>query len=435
MILSIFSLLLLVIWGFLLLNLFNITNLEKLGLSYLIGVGLFTLLLFILYTIGIRFTSINTIFVYLTSFLILFLINYKLGRIKKNNIYFNLSFKTTTEKVLVGILFFIFISVLISGFYRPISSWDSISLYDFRSRMFLQTGGFEAMSWWSYYFSYPPLTSLAQYWMYVFKAGTAMPIHACFYIFFVLSSFGVFKRWMNNILALIFTLFIALAPELFLHGHLAYTNLPYTLFLVLGTIYLYLFFKSHRYSDIILGAILIGLSTWSRTVEPFWIIPLTLTIIYSLINKKIFPIIIYCLIFFSIQLPWKQFQFSVAQVGSSNPVTTAVSTTSEMIKMHDTNAFKTVFDYLNWVIFDYYKVFLFIPLLLIVKKIIHKEKIDWFFPIFIICSLLILVGGTYVFSKTQPTWNQIPDSARRMMLFIPPVSIFYLAFTFKNKIK
>lgn len=434
-ILAIISLILLIVLGFLFLNLFQITNFEKLGLSYLIGVGLFTFLLFALYTFGIRFTLVNSIIVYIVSTLILLTVNIKLGRLKLQKLSTDIVLKTPLEKLLGGIILVIFISVLISSFYWPISSWDSIALYDYRSKIFVQTGGFNAFTNLSYDLVYPLLTSLAQYWMYIFGATTAMPIHAGFYVFFVISAFAIFKRLSNTALSLMFALFIALSPELFLHGHLAYTNLPYSSYIVLGSVYVYLFSQKRHYSDLIIGAILIGLSTWCRTTEPFWIIPLGTVILFSLINKKIKPSIIYAAIFFCIQLPWRNFHPGNPNQIAYNPVSEISYNATYLASHINFEVIKSTAVFLWENVFNYYLIFFLIPILIFIKKIINKELSDLYFPLILLGYFGILITGTYVFALTQSYWDQIPGSAMRMMLFWPQLAIFFLAITISEKIK
>lgn len=434
-ILAIISILLLIVLGFLFLNLFQITKLEKLGLSYLVGVGLFTFLLFILYTFGVRFTIENSITVYIVTTLILLIANLKFGRLKLQKLSIDFGLETPLEKMLAGIILVIFLSVLTSSFYWPISSWDSIALYDYRSKIFYQTGGMNALVNLSYDLVYPLLTSLAQYWMYIFGSTSAMPIHASFYVFYVISSFAIFKRFSSTVFSLIFALFIALSPELFLHGHLAYTNLPFSIFIVLGSVYVYLFTKSHNYSDLIISAISIGLSTWSRTTEPFWMIPLWTVLLFSLINKKIIPSIIYMIIFFCIQLPWRNFHPGNLSQVAYNPVFDISNNATYLAYHINLKVISSIISFLWINVFKYYLIFFIIPILLVLKKIINKDLHDLYYPLMLLGYFGILIAGTYVFALTQSYWDQIPGSAMRMMLFWPQLSIFFLGITIIEKTK
>lgn len=415
---------LLILIGYLFLNIFNLSNEEKWGNSYLIGTGLFTFLLFISYLFGLSFFYYQTTIIYLIIFIVIVALNLRLKKkfcIPKINFY------------LIP-LFILFASTIFSGFYWPITSWDSISLYDYRSQLMLKSGSLESLSSLGYDLGYPMLTSIGQYWLYIFGSNTGMPLHAFFYVFFCLASFAFFKRILKGNYIYLFTYFLALSHNLFLHSRIAYTNLPYTAFITLSVAYLYLYQKSSRISDLQLSAIYIGLTTWTRTYEPFWVILLGMAILFSLLKKKLVPIIIYLATFFSIQLPWKYY-YSLRLNTTSNPVGEVISNISTVNSLSKDNSglIIIVLVYLKEVIFDYYKFFIFIALLALLSTLNKRFKIEnLIYPMFLIGSVVMLIGGTYIMANSTDYWNQIPSSTRRMMLFLPTISIFYLSTTIRD---
>ena len=146
--------------------------LERLGISYLLGLGIMTLLMFCYSTLGIKITLNST----LIALVILVLVVFLLSKIFKREISLDLSKlltpiieASTFEKVMVVIIAGLGIASLVITTYFPVYIWDALAIYDFRGKIIAHEGFYTQIA--SNYFwfkGYPLFTSLSHTLVYLF---------------------------------------------------------------------------------------------------------------------------------------------------------------------------------------------------------------------------------------------------------------------------
>src|SRR3989344_396309 len=137
---------------------------ERIGVSFLLGVGVFTFLMFCYSTLGVKITLISTL-----AALILFnFLGYLLVRILHRKIYLKVGVRdvinkmSRLEKIFVGVISTLGIASLVFTVYYPVNIWDALALYDFRAKVIFDTGYFTQIAGNFYYFvQYPLFTSLS----------------------------------------------------------------------------------------------------------------------------------------------------------------------------------------------------------------------------------------------------------------------------------
>jgi hypothetical protein len=415
------------LFGYLLSGLFLEEKLERLSLSFILGLGVFTLCWFLLNLVGIPFTLFSGLGLVTILSIILFglskLIHRKKEKKTEKSILAYFKNMDLTEKVFVAVVIFLFLSSILGDLYWPVRHWDSLTLYDFRARIFAEIGFMTKAISDGGFFGYPLLTSLSHTLVYL--SGFANPsfIYSFFYMSFVINVFVNLKKLkVERVLVLFLTLLIAVSPRIFDHSLTAYTNLPYLTYLVLGSIYLYFGIKNKNIGSFVLSAILIGLSTWTRSAEPFWLSCVLVAIIYSLINKKWLWPIFYILSLASIMLPWRYFQASYQQ-GTANVAGQIVSASYIAAKGLQFAPLKATFDFVKTnVIYAYMGLFVLLALMLVYKLV--KKSTEWLLFSLVILNLGLVFAGTLVFVRSILYWQDIPDSLSRMIMFLPPLIIF-----------
>lgn len=408
----------------------NAEFLELLSLGFFIGSGLFTFLWFILNWFGIPYTLVSGLA--LLAFLILLDVCFEkffLKRELKKKIFFDFSYfkkLNLVDKSLLVIIVFLCVSALVQTVYWPIRYWDSMVLYDFRAKVFTQTGFMQDAIARGYFFGYPLFTSLAHTWVYVIGGDNPSFLYGLFYLsFIVLFFFNIKKLNLKRILVLALTLSVAISPRLFDHTQWAYTNLPYSIYIILGSIYLYFGIKQKNFGSFIVSAILIGLSTWTRTAEPFWLSCIVMVVVASLFIRKWLWPFVYTALVTLIMIPWRFFQASYNE-GSTNVASQVVSTTSAVAQNLQLSILKPTFDFFMTNVIKMYLIyFVLLGIIILIKLIIKSRK--WLFTFLIIVNLGLAFAGTLIFVKYQPYWQEIPDSLARMMMFIPSLVIFLFA--------
>ena len=408
---------------------------ESIGLSYLIGIGLFTNILFVLnYYMKIAYNGFNSIII-LFVLLIIFAV-FAVRRFKENKVVFikvKLSKFTFLEKSIVIMIFIFLISSLINSLYWPITDWDALTLYDFRAKIILQNQYLNNILKGTYYTGYPMLTSIAHYWVYLSGFKTPMIVYFLFYLSLISVCYHQFSQYLSQKNTIIFTLLVALSPPLYEHSTTAYTNLPYSIYLVLGSIYLINGIVDRQRDSILISALLLGISTWTRSVEPFWILPVPLLLIDFVKYRNAKTFILWILIFSSFLLPWKYFQTHFTNADPSSKLISESSLFVNIINNLNIKQTLTVVNYLWQYIVMYYPHFFVIFVLILINSFTIKNKKLNYILIIIIGALLFLFGGTFIFSITQTYWQSIPGSVQRMMMFWPVLIIFTASYLFNKR--
>jgi hypothetical protein len=309
----------------------------------------------------------------------------------------------------------------------PISDWDALALYDFRAKVFLIDTNLihAALNNW-YFIQYPLLTSLAHLFVYQVGLGNPKFIYSLFYLSFVVIFYYSLRRRVSENKAILFTIILSLVPEILSHATMAYTNLPYTVYLCSGIFYLYNWIKNEERSSLVLSAILVGLSSWVRIAELFWLAPLLIVLMISIKNRKWEEFIRYPVIILFFYLPWKIFMnyinratVSVASTVGSSYFSILKESTLERVFVVTKYMYKNVFS--TWgLIFPIF-------LLVIIKTAINWRKSSNIFLYITLFLFAFLFAGTFIFSITYLGWQDIPDSIRRMSIFLLPLIIFSIS--------
>ena len=402
--------------GFLISRLFLVANhfLESLGLSFLLGSFFYTLILFVgnfIFDIPLTFFNSSVLLLFFLMFVYLFL---ELFSIKP--FLFKLKIIFSKKNIPQIIAIFLFFLLFFVSFFYPVIDWDAVTLFDFRARIMLDTGFIKDTLFRIGLKQYPPFTSLLHYWFYSLGFKTAMPLYVLFWGSFGLTSYALLRRFLSPLISLIFALGVLLAPQIFEHSQIAYANLPYSIYLILGVFYLYFYLQRNKKHDLFLGLLLSLASLWSRNF-PFVFVNLAVFIFVYLFSKKekLLQIL-------TIFLPLTLFAF----IYLSRFLLSFTTGPAHLLF--------SVFDYTKWSILEYYQPFTLICLLLIFDHFKNKNS-NPFYPLLIFGYLLTFVLGTSYLAVSGKVWQDIPDAARRMMLFFSPTVIMYLATEFKTILK
>jgi hypothetical protein len=422
---------LIVLFGYRLSHIFlpEAEKLEQISLGFFLGIGIFTFIWFLLNWIGIPYNLMSGLIILTTLNVILFLFDKYLSKPKNKNVFLDLTYFSKLnifEKFLLGVIVFLCVSALVQCVYWPIRYWDSLVLYDFRAKVFVETGFMQAAIARGYFFGYPLLTSLAHTWVYLLGGKNPTFLYALMYIFLLTNFFiNIKKLKIARTLTIFFTGLVAISPRLFDHTQWAYTNLPYSIYLVLGSIYLYFGIKKKNLGAFIISALLIGLSTWTRSTEPFWLSFIVVAALYSVFIKKWFWPVFYIAIVGSLMLPWRLFE-SIHNEGTLNVVSQVASTSQSVTKSLQISILKPAFDFVMAnVVYMYLPFFILLAVIFLVK-LFTKSK-EWLYITLIVFNLILVFAGTMMFVKYTTYWQDIPDSLARMMMYIPVMIIFLAA--------
>lgn len=335
-------------------------------------------------------------------------------------------------------LIFIGLSFIIN-YSNKILDWDTVALFDARARFLLHGIKFSEMpsllkydpqnSY--YYLLYPPYTSIIHFVWY--KLGIELPIGIYYSISYLLFGCVIYlttKEELTKSTALILTFLVLSYTAVFNSSILAYTNLPYSIQMVLGIFLIYKYLKSNNKWPLLLGGILVASAQWIRILEPLWIgvfIALFITILKIKKQKKdlIFPVILLLISLFEYYL-WQVFMKS-SLVGGPKIITFSFLKIIEPLVGVATGSLITILIFFikSWGIIAIVHLTAFI--------VTFKNKSETFFlNMVILLTSLIYFGGLYFVSFQSVWWDKLGDSLIRSSTFLLPISIYIIINNISN---
>lgn len=293
--------------------------LERISVGFLLGSGLFTFIIFLAnWWLRIPFKTAHSLLILLLLNAFAFAVNVFVRKIRKEKELFdyNLNFKegfenlSTIEKIIIGIILFLFLTSLIHNIFWPVSDWDALAVYDFRAKSFVATGFMTDAISRGYFTGYPLYTSLFHTFLYLIGFKNPVFFYAIIYINLVLVFHFIMLKISNNrSLSLVFAAFVSINSSIYTHSQMAYTNLSYSVFLAIGFAYLIYSFceKKINLNLLYIGVLLVSLASWVRTSEPFWLLSIPFIILFLIYSKKILHTIALLLILYLPRFIWFKF--------------------------------------------------------------------------------------------------------------------------------
>ncbi|MDQ3008759.1 MAG: hypothetical protein M3Q81_04130, partial [bacterium] len=171
-------------------------------------------------------------------------------------------------------------SSLVHTMYKKSLDWDAIALYDARAQFLEADTSFSQMTELTkydskngyYYLLYPPFTSITHYlWNQLDTSISVSVLYTLSLAALGLTVFLLLTPRLGYNWSLVATLLTISSESLFNTSLVAYTNLPYTLYLGIGVLVLHKYLIERQTWALCFGAILVAGSQWIRFLEPSWI--------------------------------------------------------------------------------------------------------------------------------------------------------------------
>ncbi len=409
----------------------RISVLGKMALSYLLGLGLQTLIMFYLAVLHIKLTALNVTIAVLIPTLLIILLNVLFKKKFLSNVNLNFKKLNFVEKLMIVIFFGLAAYVLAAGIYWPVVGWDSIALYDFRAKVFSITGYMDDAIRRGYFFGYPLMTSMAHTWIYILGGHYPKFLYSLMYISFGLLFYEFSQKWANRTIAMVFTIISMTAYPIFAQAAYDYTNVPYTIYFFISSAALFYWTTTNEKKWLIVSALMMGIATWIRSTDPFWIVNIIVIVWWSIKNKSISPILIYILFFLPIQQSWNLFITKMSPSVSSQSL--LAGGFSVLVSKLDLNRLAQTSSFVIQVLFSMlipYSILLLISLTMAKKKILDT----FYFLLILFGNISLLFVGAYIFSYIWEGWGLIGESLGRMGSVFIPLFTFAAAINLNEKV-
>jgi hypothetical protein len=421
---------LIILFG-LLLSLFIVSDriqpLARLGLAYILGFGVLTVLMFFALYLKMELSSKNLTFgLVIINLLLLIVLLKRVNQFARElkTLFRKMTF-SKIELILLLVIILINVYSIAMSIYWPINDWDAITLYDFRAKIFsnLQlSNSYFNLSFDGYYYGYPPLISLAHTFVSVMSGSNPAFVSSFFFVSLSLLFYGLCREVAARFTSLVVTFLLILNVDLIQHSLKGYSNLPFAVYYGIGTLFLFLWILNKNKGYFVISGILVGLSLWTRDTETFWLANLVLLFVYSIYKKNLIYLPAYFALIYPLKYVWGTFKSPLGEW-----ITTRLINDISIVR------FGEVINFLWNAVSTNYLPFLICFLIVVILDIkgIFKKLRIWFLFL-ILLNFCILILGTYILSFTFPDWQRIPGSVSRIFMFFPVLIYFYLANVFDS---
>jgi hypothetical protein len=273
----------------------NITLIEKVGLSFLVGMGVHPVVFFIFTLIHVPINQISVVLYTITAILVL-----NLKAIKAKSIAFNPIEKDKIQFTFawfffVGMILYLVYGIAAKGLFWPVAEYDSVTGYDLMGKMIAREGTlhvafFDSARKTTYdiaRFIYPPLTASFFGLGYLFDdQNPSKLIMICLFFSFLLSFYALIRKTIQDTWAMAITFFMMITPEMFSHASLGLTNLPNAIYTSISMVCLMVWLSENNKSYYFLSLLFMALSVFSRSDSVVFVVAIGIVFVIHFILRK-----------------------------------------------------------------------------------------------------------------------------------------------------
>jgi len=277
---------------------------EVIGISFLIGIGMETVFMFLFDIIHLHINAYSLSFVSLLSISSIFyyqrdslILNFQ--RIKQFSFRWKIR-GANIAWIFIFILIIIALTVsIMKSLFWPTVAYDSVAGYDLMAKVIALEGKLKvslfALSSAGPRAIYPPLVEGSFAYAYLFGISSSKIITSLTYISLLLVFYGLLRKYTTGLSSILLTLLLMASPEMYSHSSFSLSNLPGATYAALGLLYLFRWCESQDRNMLLFGSILLGMNVWTRNDGiVFNISGLILVGYYALKNSNWNDLILYC---------------------------------------------------------------------------------------------------------------------------------------------
>jgi hypothetical protein len=211
-------------------------------------------------------------------------------------------------------------------------------------------------------------------------------------------------------LTVIFTVLVMLSGDIFNHSFISYTNLTYTAYFFVGIVVFSEGLATKKIKQIVLGSMLIGIMQHVRYDDPFWIIPMLISVIVFIKSKNYKPLIVSTLIIIGFRVLWSGYKNTLMSeyIPADSPPMTHL-----LESIISTNVFQRVVDvttFLYKTLWLKYGILIYIYIFSVLISWRKKSEILYISQLITFLILAILYLGTIAMSYLYAKWNLVGGS-------------------------
>jgi hypothetical protein len=305
---------------------FKLPLLQKIGLGFPLGFGLFSVEMIVLNLFNIKFSIlllsiiaiiISIVLVFLVIKPKVFLDSFKIP----TNSFSEIKIINISWLLMFSALAYILYGIISKTLFWPPCAYDTVTGYDYMAKVIAGEGCFDNSifsienSTSSIRHSYPPFVSAAYSIPYFLGLNSSKISLVLIFSSFVFVFWNILRKYTNQTLAIFFTLLLFSTPEFIAMSALSLTNVPQTIFATTGLIYLNEYLIKKEKGLLYLSAVLLAFNVWTRLDGMVFAFGGGFMLIFQLIKdksyrtiKSYFPLLFYTIIVLAPIVLWESFK-------------------------------------------------------------------------------------------------------------------------------
>jgi hypothetical protein len=422
--------------------------LELVGYSFLLGIGLESIFLFLLDVVGVKYSQGILIGLNVAAMLAVNGANFRsLVELKNELKAPDLSLKNINlvAVFLFWIIGYLFYAITVKNLFWPATEHDTIGSFDKLGRIMAIEGKLK-ISLFDYKLEgaggvYPPLFHASLAYVYLFGALTGKIVTTLFFLSLLTTFYSLVKNYSGSTAAAFFTLCLMVTPELFSHAALGLGNLPTTAYVGAAALATITWIEKRDRKFFWLGAVLMAFVIWIRSDTVVFIIAaLAIVGVDFLRNKKWKDLLIYSSITVSPFVIWNLYLKLKIHAAQDGRFDLGIGYNSERVDLMSSYISAFLFGgqhgnidggQLYGLVFVLFFLLVFFNIVWIAKDGVKKVLLDnlyiltYFFVAFVFYSSVFYL----INEKTQnaPISSLMESSFKRGLFCFVPLAFFYIA--------
>jgi len=413
---------------------------EKLGLSFPIASVIWSLVWWLLNWLFA--TPINATLGYITMCVSIFLGLGAILLIRKDNKYIRkftpgLSLSSMATSILIALLAAMMLTNIVYNINTPITDWDSLTLYDFRALRAAENQSLEIEPLQnSYILGYPLYTSIGHLYGYVFDSHSPKLFYSLLYLSGILIFYSLLLKVTSNLISTLGATTLGLYPLIVQHSYMAYTNLAHSFFVGFAFLYLFEWWRSGSNRNLFLSSFFIMASSWTRSVEPFFMVYLGILLIMIVQKHRRVRFLISILPVLILRQLWEYYRTIRLESGSANVALEVAGLTNSTLDLMKTIAnpehLSIVWNFFIENAILPHKSLLLAIFFATLHFIIVRSRSGYMLMLINGSLALFIFLGTLQFSLVYQNWINIPGSLTKVSMTMIPVLIYYVFYSFRS---
>ena len=241
------------------------------SLSFPLGAGAFTWLLFLLSWLGVEISQLTISLLMAGCLTIALLVAWRLESLRWPQASGGdaRAERSSLATIAFGVVILLIVVSALLAVGRAYSTWDAVAIWSIKGYGIALEGSIFAANDWGAHGQAYPLNVPLLIALFRLASGDVVPLSKLIFPLFWLSTLiGIYAFWrrskVQRSMAALGLLFVATIPAIYFHGTIGYANIPLASYIVLGTLWGIEGIREANPRAQTMSGILLGLAVWTR---------------------------------------------------------------------------------------------------------------------------------------------------------------------------